>query len=651
MRVLAAWVLALGLAVSPAVAGTGGAGDGKDTAAAKASDSSTAKENGESTPPTSAKPAAPATPSMENQVQQLRDLLDSQSRQIQAQSEQLREQQRKMYEMEDKLRLVNSDLELENEAGRYASNPAGAFAFRNNDEKKDEMPTSIRFKGITLTPGGFFAAEGVYRQRALSNDVNTDFKAIPMHGSSQARVSELNFSGRQSQMNLLISGKLDSVTLRGYLEADFLSAGTTSNNNESDSYTFRQRQAWAQAATDSGWTVTGGQMWTLVTETKKLLAPLSEAKPMTIDAQYTAGFSWARQFGFRVSKNINDKFAIGMSVENPQTTFTAHGFPVNLATTRGVAPNAVLVSTVSNGNFLIGAPGDLGGLFNNQANYSFNASPDFVFKAALEPGWGHYEVFGLISTFRSRIFPCAAATLAAPCFDGTVAPSAAGANNNSRTGGGFGFNARAPLFHNHLDVGLHGLAGSGVARYGNTVLPDVTVRGNGTLALLRSGQGLGTLEFHATPKLDIYGYGGFEYVGRGAYTSATGGTAGYGAPAFSNAGCGIETLPNGGQTVLSSVKIPVATPPPASTATSTGVSPTAYNGFQPGGLGNCTADTRVIIEGTAGFWYRFYQGPRGRLQYGMQYSYATRNTWASTAGGQPHGVENMAFTSFRYYLP
>ena len=32
--------------------------------------------------------------------------------------------------------------------------------------------------------------------------------------------------------------------MTGYFEADFLSAGVTSNNNESNSYTLRQRQVW-----------------------------------------------------------------------------------------------------------------------------------------------------------------------------------------------------------------------------------------------------------------------------------------------------------------------------------------------------------------------------------------------------------------------
>jgi hypothetical protein len=59
-----------------------------------------------------------------------------------------------------------------------------------------------------------------------------------------------------------------------------------------------------------------------------------------------------------------------------------------------------------------------------------------------------------------------------------------------------------------------------------------------------------------------------------------------------------------------------------------------------------------LIEGTVGFWYRFYNGPKGRFQFGPQYSYVTRNAWSgSGTPNEPHGLDNMVFTSFRYYLP
>src|SRR5713101_5916743 len=89
----------------------------------------------------------------------------------------------------------------------------------------------------------------------------------------------------------------------------------SSNNNQSNSYTQRQRQAWGQAAFSNGWTLTGGQMLSLVAETKKGVDNRSEALPMTIDPQYTVGFSWARQFGFRVSKNFGNRFWLAASLE------------------------------------------------------------------------------------------------------------------------------------------------------------------------------------------------------------------------------------------------------------------------------------------------------------------------------------------------
>ncbi len=146
------------------------------------------------------------------------------------------------------------------------------------------------------------------------------------------------------------------------------------------------------------------------------------------------------------------------------------------------------------------------------------------------------------------------------------------------------------------------------------------------MRLVKDLRGLTTLELRLK-RFDIYGYGGAEYAARsydydstvlaGATTPV--GDVGYGAPTFSNAGCYTET-------------------PPGSC------------GFSPGSLSHCTADTRALIEGTAGFWYRFYSGPRGKFQFGTQYSYVTRNTW-SGVGGEPHGIDNMIFTSFRYYLP
>jgi hypothetical protein len=467
-------------------------------------------------------------------------------------------------------------------------------------------PTAIHVKGITITPGGFLAAETIYRSRALGSDINTPFNSVPMPGSSNSNMSEFFGSGRQSRISMLAEGRYKSVKLMGYVEGDFLSAGVTSNNNQSNSYSFRQRQAWGGAAFDNGWTITGGQMWSLVTETKHGADNRTEALPMTIDPQYTVGFSWARQYGFRVAKNFGNKVWFAVAAENPQATLTSHG-------------NAA--------NFLLGSAGTSGGLYNLNANYSFNPSPDLIAKLAFEPGFGHYEVFGVYSRFRDRIFPCEDVSTTALCgSSATPGPNATGAFNSSKNGGGVGANARWSFAHKHVDFGLHGLGGSGIGRYGTGGLSDVSVHANGTLDLIRSLQGLSTLEFH-TSKADVYLNAGAEYASRAAdYDPVTQKYVGYGSPFFNNTGCVTETGPGAG-------------------------------GFLPGALSNCTSDTRVLIEGTAGVWFKLFDGSKeklnwGRIQFGPQYSYVVRNTWSGVKyPNQPQGVDNMVFTSFRYYLP
>ena len=59
------------------------------------------------------------------------------------------------------------------------------------------------------------------------------------------------------------------------------------------------------------------------------------------------------------------------------------------------------------------------------------------------------------------------------------------------------------------------LGGSGVGRYGTGGLSDVSVHANGTLDLIKSLQGLATLEWHG-PKLDVYLNAGAEYASRAA---------------------------------------------------------------------------------------------------------------------------------------
>ncbi len=503
-----------------------------------------------------------------------------------------------------------------------------------------EGPSTLHIKGINITPGGYAEAAFVRRSRELGADITTPFNSLTMPGSSQSNLSEFFGSARQSKATVYVAGRLKNVELSSYLAADFLSAGVTSNSNQSNSYTLRLRQAWGQAKFDNGWSILGGQMWSLVTEDKAGIAPVddlgrvNDVRPGVIDPQYNVGFTFARQYGLRLTKAFGDKMAFAVAIENAQGTVTTHN-------------NA--------NNFLLGEAG-ASNSFNTTANYTANPAPDIIAKVAFDPGFGHYEIFGLVDRFADRVFPCYDFDNLNTCSIGPSlnAPSAVGAYNTSKEGGGFGANARWTFANKKIVFGLHGFGGSGVGRYGAVGLPDLSIHANGTVHLIQNFQGLGTLEVHHK-KLDLYAYTGVEYAGRSSdydqylevptttmavnpttglvVTTTTYGNplpskryVGYGSPNFLNSGCYSETLP------------------------------TANSGFAPGSLSNCTADTRAVIEGTAGFWYNFYNGPKGRLRFGTQYSYVTRQTWSgvgplSGTQASPEGLDSMVFTSFRYYLP
>ncbi len=581
-------------------------------------------------------------PTVASQLNELKEAIEAQQKQIQELGQQVQSRDQRIQQLEQKIdQSQSATAQAQTKADAAASQTAeqaqtvtviksDVADIKSNAtnmaqtlqetqktlHEEIESPLAIHFKGITITPGGFLAAESVYRNRALGADINTPFNSVSMPGAGQNDISEFYGSGRQSRISMLAEGKLKDLKMSGYYEADFLSAGVTSTATQSNSYTMRQRQVWGQIANDE-WSLTGGQQWSLLTETRKGMDNRSEALPMTIDPQYHVGFSWARQYGIRVVRNFDKHFWLGASLENPQTTFGGHG---------------------NETDFALGSAGNTSGLYNSGTNYSFNAMPDFVFKAAAEPGFGHYEVFGVLSRFRDRVYPCGQI---GPVNTGlcNATASAAGAYNDSKTSGAFGANARVTVAK-QWDFGVHFMTGEGVGRYGSSNLPDATVNPDGTLALIRSYQALGTIEWHSK-RIDVYMNAGEEYAGRHwafdanqpdsknpTYTLGT--PVGYGSPYFVDSGCFTETAP-----------------------------PSGAAGYTFGSLANCSGDTQRLIEGTAGFWIKLHQGPHGRLQFGPQYSYVTRQAWTGNNGvagpGElfyaPHGIDNMFFTSFRYYLP
>jgi TolA-binding protein len=546
-------------------------------------------------------------------------------------------------------------------------------------EKQISHPDAIHFKGVTLSPtGSYLAGETIYRTHATGADIPTPFNALPYEHADAYSLSEFYGTARQSRVALMAEGKTGTATLRGYYEADWLGTGISSNNNESNSYVFRQRVLWGQIALNNGWAFTGGQLWSLATEDKTGISNLSGdiLVPLTIDPNYVPGFVWERQYGFRVTKTMPG-MAFGIAAENPQLLYSA--------TLAGNTPYAVLgsaganggnynaaISTCSPATSIVNYTNEVNGGINtylpvyktvnactNISNYSFNIMPDIIVKAAFDPSFGHYEIFGVGRYAHETVYP--GETTNGNLYGGlkdivtgaTVAPalSTAGSYNNKIALGGLGASGRATLLNNRLTVGLKGLYGPGVGRYGASTLSDVTSANSGEFSPLHNLSALSTVEIAATPRLTIYlNYGG-DYAGRSSWSGTTLGAptaaqnpttkvwgghwaapavapVGYGSYYLNNSSCLTTSAPgyNGGST-----------------------------GFYPGG--SCGAQTKDVQELTAGYWYDFYRGDYGRVRLGMQYAYALRQSWTGApVSGSPDGVgtkgiDNMFWTSFRYYLP
>jgi hypothetical protein len=444
---------------------------------------------------------------------------------------------------------------------------------------------AFKVGGLTVTLGGFAAAEGIYRSRNLASSIDTSFNSIPFANSPNNHIGEFRETAQQSRFSLLTEGQIDSAQkLTGYLETDFLSAGSSSNSNQSNSYTLRLRQFWGgYDNTDWGLHVLGGQAWSLATMYRAGLIPRQENVPLTIDAQYVVGFNWERQTQLRVVKDFDDhRYWVGLSLEEPATLFSStDSCPTNTQPTTATGGGTEENTQCGGSNV------------NPVTSYSDNLAPDIILKAAADPGWGHYELWGLLRFL-----------------DGRTSFAATGNGRNSTTTGeGIGAGMILPLIPKMLDFQVSGLVGQGVGRYGTSQLPDAAFSPTGKIEPLAEYSVMGGFVGHPVPAVDIYAYGGAEGVSNKTYAGFP--TAGYGSAALNLSGCSQE-------------------------------------------LGSCSAVTSSVVEGTVGAWWRVIKTSYGTVQAGLQYEFVERNAFAgigATKGSlvSPSANENMLLFSFRYY--
>jgi hypothetical protein len=519
---------------------------------------------------------------------------------LQRATEQLQKQLKTLQDeiAQTKKKTEKVEAKVEAAPARYPAAPAGALITKG-------PPPPPPPERVKVTLGGFVTADSVWRQHNAVADIGTPFAAIPFPFSPLYNEHEFHGTARQSRISLLVEGNIDPwQKVSGYYESDFLGVAANSNYTETNSWAARLRHGYL-TYDNSGWGFhfLAGQAWSLLTQDQVGITPRKENIPLTIDANYVVGFNYTRNWQIRAVQEFGPGISLGVSVENPAAIVVG-----STATAPAGLGGAFVSGGIVNGvevNFTNTAGG--GGFLNGVA-VTTDQAPDIIEKAAFDPGWGHYEIFGLQRFFTDDTLRC----VVGPCVAGSTVMT--GTTDNKTTfGAGVGGSVLLPLIPKYLELTGSILYGRGIGRYGAGQLPDVTIAADGSLTPITGLTAMVGLIGHPWEGLDVYAYAGLEQVNANFFNVGTT-LFGLGNPGFSNAGCLITT-------------------------------PFSFAGNTPA---NCIANNRRLSDVTVGFWQNVYKGDYGRVAVGAQYEYIKREVFEGV-GGAPSTDNNIVLTSLRYY--
>src|SRR6266566_3667292 len=611
MRVFAAMLLSMSLAAVPLLAN-----DSKDPAKEESRVAVSSKAAVAVKPKETAQPENAV---IKSELQDLRSLVQNQMQELEAQRAVLKAQQLKMEALEERLHVtplesVNASVEAPvpiieaTPAAAIGSTPRilSATAAMPAQGATEEKPSPLYFKigAAEFYPLGFMDMTGIYRTTQLGG-IGTNFGSIAFNNSLPAgRISELRFSAQNSRIGLRTHAKFGEADVTGYLEADFLGFLPPNGNDTSNSDSLRMRLYWVDYKRGK-FEMLAGQSWSFLTPNRTGLGALPGELfySQDVDTNYQLGLTWARQSGIRFILHPTNNWAIGLALENPEQTL----------------PGSVVLPPFSSTGKALNLAGGYGGQFDTNSRNTSNATaanngntpnlhPDVILKTAFDAKPGghavHLDVAGLLRSFR-----------AVNLIDPTS--TAASTKRSTIQGGGIAATLDLELVKNFrlITTGFYSYAGG---RYiASTAGPDVIVRPDGSLSGIRSGSGIGGIEYQPNPKTVIYGYYSGAYFGRNTDAIVT-----------------------------------------------TVTTPSGY-GFYPGsavlasGTGTCTAPAgspnsanRYIYEPTFGLHYMLWRNPNyGDIRLMTQYSYVSRTPWF-VASGHPHTAPtSMVYINLRYDIP
>jgi len=242
-------------------------------------------------------------------------------------------------------------------------------------------PLQFRVGDTTIQVGAIVDGMTVGRSTATGNGIATSFGTIPFGNTPQGNLSELQMSAQNSRLSVLASGALGSMTVKGFIETDFLGNAPNALQVTANSNTPRMRLAWAQVLTGE-FEFVAGQAWSMLTPNRRGLSPLTGDVfvSQNIDLNLQMGLTWTRAMQFRFIAHPSDTLTAGVALENPE----------QYVGTAVVLPASFPTFEVDNGSV---------------TNQTPNRFPDVIGKVAFDPKTGktrqHVEAAVVLRGFKT----------------------------------------------------------------------------------------------------------------------------------------------------------------------------------------------------------------------------------------------------------
>ncbi len=438
----------------------------------------------------------------------------AQQHEIEALRDQVRTEQASQAGGEQAPRVLDAAM---NTAIPASATPAGNLVGANAGQQQapggitqaNEGTPTFRLGSADIRLGGFVDIENIFRTTNTQNNIATNYAAIPFSNTPQGALSEYRLTGQFSRFNIRVTDKIGDTDVAGYCEADFSGNDATNVYQTVNGHTLRLRLCFMRVQ-HSKWEILGGQTWSWLTPNRIGIGPNPAELAITYneDQNIGVGLPYTRAAEFRVAYHLNDHWALGLGVEDPNQyigTFVA--LPSAFASTVG--------PQFDNGS-QVGTP-----------NLFPDILPKITYDTKIAGRHFHLEGVGLVTGVRSAAKPVGDTAFA----------------KHSAVGGGGSIATNFELFKNFLFLG-NAFWSDGGGRYLVADGPQLVIRPNaaGTNifpSLVHAGAGSVGFEWIANAQSAFAVYYGADYFGRNFFPDTTNTTApgtiiGYGGPGSPN---------------------------------------------------------------------------------------------------------------------